>query len=198
MVNSGENYPITLTKLTPHPVILDFGAHIGSFSLYAWKYFFKLHPKIYSYEPDPNDFAALMTNILINAAGSSIKAFNEAVSSFNGKSYLQTNTLTNDQYFISSKKTQGSKPTKVVSLTNIMHTLKIKHIDILKIDIEGEEYALFNDDKTMKLLRQKVKYIFVESHDVNHENDRPWIKERLSDFQLIKENTNVLLYKNPR
>lgn len=198
LVASGQNYPLTLTSLSYNPVIIDLGTHIGSFTLFAWKYFFRLHPKIYSYEPDPENFSYLQTNIFMNKADHMVTAFNEAVSSYTGKAYLQTDKLSNDQYFISSKHSRGAKTTNVVSLPHIVWNLGLQHIDILKIDIEGEEYALFNDPKTLKLLKNSVRYIFVESHDVKGKSDRPWIKEKLSDFQLLHENVYVLVYKNPR
>lgn len=48
---------------------------------------------------------------------------------------------------------------------SLMNLYKYNLIDILKIDIEGSEKQLFNDQRTAALFLVKTKYIAIEIHD---------------------------------
>lgn len=75
--------------------VIDIGASAGDSSIYfAW-----LGAKVYAFEPDPNLFRLLLSNIKLNGFDNRIYAFNEKVSGGSGPGSLEniitTNSLSN-------------------------------------------------------------------------------------------------------
>ena len=80
-----EIYPIK--ESNEERLILDIGAQSGIFSIYAL--YRNNNAKIYSFEPDPENFIQLKENIKENKLDKNIYPINKAVSGKNGKiSYI--------------------------------------------------------------------------------------------------------------
>ncbi|MBL7929213.1 MAG: FkbM family methyltransferase [Bacteroidia bacterium] len=145
-VNECYRFKTSSTK----PVIIDCGANLGlSVSWFARNY---PGSSIIAFEPDPLLFGILQHNAQANNINADLR--NEAV--WNTNSELK---------FFSSKKQNaqiadsGTETVKAVRLKEILETYS--QIDLLKIDIEGAEYAVIADCRNEL---HRVKHVFVECH----------------------------------
>lgn len=153
--------------------ILDIGANIGYFSLYASRQFPKAD--IYSFEPFPNTFKRLIENINNNTSG--IKAFPYAVSDYNGTSDFYSFEWAGCNTMIDRKFDDGhyNKTTvDVISFDDIFAKTGVKEFNYGKIDCEGSEYQIFLNSKDESIRR--IKNYIIEVHD----------DKKFSKFDLIK------------
>jgi len=125
---------------------VDIGAYKGFWSLYFGKIFPKA--EIISIEGNPIVFRILKENIEIN--GFNIKAFNLVLSDENREVYF----LIPDNYNLGGariiNKPQPKMEGEVIKirtqkLSRVIQELKLKKIDAMKIDIEGQEYEVLNE-----------------------------------------------------
>jgi len=156
-------------------IVVDVGAHIGVFSIFASTK--KGAGKVYAIEPAPDNYALLEQNITNNNI-KNIYPFNLAISAKNGKQdfFLYDDTVGHSLYVRKGMKSNKIS-VKTSSFENFMKQNKIKHIDFLKIDCEGAEYPLlFNLPKT---ILEKIKKLSIEYHYVDNENNIFVLKEFL-------------------
>jgi len=129
--------------------ILDIGANIGDFTIFASQY-----GKVRAYEPQQKNFGMLSMNVSLNK-----DKFKHKVEIFElGIGEKGKFTIDN-----SSGHSQVGKAGEECECITIDEATKdIDVIDLLKIDIEGSEYELFENisDETLK----KVRYIVMEMH----------------------------------
>ncbi len=193
VVASGSEYDLSLVDLGANPIILDLGAHIGTFSVYVSK---KLRrSKILAFEPDSSNFDLLQKNIRKNKA-KNIKTYNMAVASYTGRGFLQTRSLNTDAYYLD--KVGKRRPNcKVVSLIDVCKKNNLTRIQLMKIDIEGGEYDLFFDKPTLKFMQQHVKYIYMEYHNVNKIKNSSSIKKCVKNiFNVTQQHNNLFIMEN--
>lgn len=138
-------------------VVIDIGAHIGLFSLYASNYC--LDGKILSFEPVKENFSLLKQNINLNNK-KNISFFNCAVSS---KNELVKVFLDDDDsgHTLFSSGTNFEK-VQSKSLEKIFIENGIEHCDLLKLDCEGAEYEIF--ETLPHELFSKIQKIVIEYH----------------------------------
>ena len=148
------------------PLIVDCGSHIGISILY----FKKLYPdaKIYSFEPDKENFYLLKKNVEENNL-KNIFLNNFALSNFKGKSYFYghfhgsgNDTCGNTLNPLWGER-EGFEKQKinVERLSDFLKKKKIKKIDFLKLDVEGVEKEVIED---IKPLLQNVDKLTLEYH----------------------------------
>lgn len=143
--------------------ILDVGAHAGYFSLWAAAQNSKV--KIYALEPVRENFEFLQKNIIENIF-KNIKAENMALSKEDGEvNIFLSEDSHNHSILPISEKTQS---VKAISLENFIKKNKIKIISLLKIDIEGGEYEIF--ENLEKEIFSKIENIFLEYHQSEDKN----------------------------
>ncbi|MEK6887269.1 MAG: FkbM family methyltransferase [Nanoarchaeota archaeon] len=134
-------------------IILDFGAHIGSFSIMAAKKY--PNSKIYAFEASNENFLNLQKNIKINNI-KNIRTFNIGISDKNAilRFFInEKNTILNT--FINTAQFNNSKNYKVrcKKLSTLFNELKIKHCDFLKLDVEGFEYRILKSSEKNGVLK---------------------------------------------
>lgn len=140
-------------------VIIDIGAHIGSFSCFmAYKF---RDVQVYSYEPEKKNFNALQTNIKLNKLRN-IMAFNLAVGEKMGKRkfYIQNDNLGAHSLYV---KSQEFVEVDCKSLKDIFDSNNIQKCDFLKMDCEGAEYEILYS--TSQEYFDRIEYITLEYHD---------------------------------
>jgi len=159
-----------------NPVIIDVGANNGQ----TIRFFLRLFPNavIYSFEPNPR----LYKNLLIEFGGNNnIHILNKGISDFNGKLVLnetvtdETSTFENlnydSQYLKVKSNILGVKPenivtnkydVEVITLDFFIQEMKLKKIDILKIDTEGHEMKCLLGLFIFK--KHIIDYIQIEHH----------------------------------
>ncbi len=135
--------------------IIDIGAHIGAFSLYAAKK--APHAKIFSYEPDPVTEGYLRKNITQNHCEHRIKSNLAAVGGAEGTGTLHvlpSRSEANSMY----RTLEGGHtiPVRVTMLQKIFDDENIEECDLLKMNAEGVEYEIFYGLPVDYLRRIKV------------------------------------------
>ena len=126
-------------KINEHDIVFDVGANRGYFSCYAAKK--ASHGKVYSFEPVPVNFNVLKENLLLNKI-TNVTAENVAVSS--SKKNVELYLDPGDEAANSIYHTSGEKITvPATDLWSYSQEKNVTKIDFLKVDCEGEEYAIF-------------------------------------------------------
>lgn len=192
------------------PVIIDVGANVGYISLPLAKIF--PNSKIYSYEPDSRVFKKLVKNLELN--GDIINIFpyelalqDKDISSIN----FYTRDLLDGDFKINmglstlSNISLGKVKKSIVSASTIdnqVKKLKIKHVDFIKIDVEGNELKVLKGAiKTINAFNPIIQYEFSTAIDkLQGFNNSIQCFNFLSDlgyiqYQLLNETTMELLDK---
>lgn len=165
--------------------ILDIGAHVGFFSLYCRA----LNPKvkIFSVEPAPENIEMLNKHIKDNKI-KGVKVCGYAISGKSEQRILEKETdtinyrLTNQ--FADLKKVFTIN-VETVSFKDFCKKNKIKKISVLKMDIEGGEYEVFENMKAEDFAM--VKSVILEYH-IKRKGDEFVLEEilRMNGFGVQK------------
>lgn len=149
-----EWHTLDASKLNRDSIVLDLGANYGRF---AQKIIQTFGCEVHSVEASPEIYDGLK-----NIAG--IKSYNYAIAGKNGPVtlYLSENKLAAN-IVGSSPGDTGNVEVDGIDLDSFIKMLGVSHVDLLKIDIEGSEIAMFDacSDVTLKSIGQ----ITVEFHD---------------------------------
>ncbi len=149
-------------KRTPG-VIIDAGAHIGLVSIYLANKF--PDSKIYAIEPEYNNFKLLKKNIASYKKIIPIRAAlwnkNESIDVIDtGRG--NNSFMTCEKYRDYDKSKEYYYTTEGMTVDSLMKKESIKHIDILKMDIEGAEKEVFTNCSSWI---NKVDTIIIELHE---------------------------------
>lgn len=183
------------------PVILDVGAHIGTFSL--WCFHQKPKAKILSVEPDINTFAVLSKTIAENDSFQ-WQALNRAASKNNDMlSFMrfETSSMSNR---VSTKTEDNHVQVQGITAPDLFDALvgpdgnpdcSPDKIDLIKIDIEGSEYDFITSHPDML---QKAERLVIELHPnlCDTAAIETLLKENFANIKDIKQRTSnkPLLY----
>jgi FkbM family methyltransferase len=145
-------------QLGAEDVVIDIGAHIGSFSVYAGRR--APRGRVFSFEPDDWSHRQLVKNLAINEVAN-VKTFRGGVGGKSGTRNLyaaKLNSAENNFYW------GGAQADSVdcVTLADIFAEHKLERCDFMKIDCEGAEYEILLNTP-MEVLR-KIRRISVECH----------------------------------
>lgn len=154
--------------IKPDDVIIDIGAHIGTFSLYASQ--FCTQGKIFCYEPSNENFELLKENIKQNKI-KNIFPENLAVSKSNDKVtfYINPDKTANSMY----DKTSESISVQSTTLQQIFDLNKLENCNYLKLDCEGAEYDIIEslpEEYFKKIEKMYIEYHFSDSKPLLLEN----------------------------
>ncbi|MDO8573473.1 MAG: FkbM family methyltransferase [Candidatus Daviesbacteria bacterium] len=133
--------------LKSNSIFIDVGANIGVYTILAAAKIKK--GKIYSFEPIPSVLNILYQNIRINNANDRVKVIEKVVSDKNGNEKFVIQDISEYSH-ISSNQTSKSVLMPSVKLDDFCDKEKISFIDVVKIDVEGEE---------LKVLRGLENYL---------------------------------------
>jgi FkbM family methyltransferase len=169
--------------------IVDIGAGIGDFSIYAAYQ----HPKtvVYAYEPFPESFALLTKNIALNKLDN-ILPFQVAI-------WGQADTLLLDDSSgeplqvtskaLSPEDEAGAVKVEAQKLSQVLKLNNIEKIDLLKLDCEGAEYEILLNVSAETFT--KIERIIMEYHNLDSVQNH----QMLAAF-LEKMGYHVSCYKN--
>lgn len=162
-------------------VVIDVGGHIGSFTVLAATK--ARQGRVYTFEPDSNNYAQLKQNVEINQF-SNVTISQMAVGAESGTRVFYRDEK-NDSSSSFTRETGVKKVVPIISLLEILKSKNITSCDFLKLDCEGSEYEIIFDSP--KELFQKISRIVIEVHDAVYFNLNPAIcnKKRLVEY-LIK------------
>jgi len=154
---------------TPDVVIFDIGAHAGFFALYCLA--LNESAKVWSVEPETNNLKAVKENFVLNKKLSGINIVPGALTVVDGDCLLKLSpdnhnhhVLTNDDNDDDTIKVKG------VSLVSLLKKSKCKKIDLVKMDIEGGEWELFEswDEKEFGAV---ANFVFEYHEDSEHRKE---------------------------
>lgn len=159
-----EDYRLPLEKsLNEAAVVLDLGANIGLASIFFQQHYFP-NARFIAVEPSPKNIAVLQQNLANNIEKAEIVPV--VVSNKTGLVRIDDTEVGFNVHVLKPKKaqnTEGEKGTEVIALTllQIIEDLKIEHIDLLKMDIEGTEKEVLHDAAPWI---SKVQMMVIELH----------------------------------
>ena len=145
------------------PTIIDVGAHIGLATLYFAKHF--PTAQITSVEPNPITFKILEENVWQNRLEDRVTCIPKAVSLQLGKQQFWTNPKPSDWQLNASLSpttwTNQPLPNSVQVETITLSSLLRQPVDLLKIDVEGNELQLIQEAQEQL---PNVNQVFIEFH----------------------------------
>jgi len=160
--------------------ILDIGANIGSFALWAnmrWP-----NSKILSFEPDPETFAILVRNVghlpNITCHNFAVYPSNKQIELF----YNRLNVYGTSGLIKYIYKLFDELPNDNLIDVSILHPRDLPEADIIKIDTEGAEAEILNN-----INLSNVTLILLEFHVCE---DRENIKKLLRDEFILEREDN--------
>jgi FkbM family methyltransferase len=141
--------------------VVDVGAHIGIFALYAvkrWK-----AKKVVCFEPCPENYAGLTRNIQNNNLTDIITANPQAISGQTEKRSLHVCADNDACHSLYSTDEGEVVQVQCVTLKQALEMNHISHVDYLKLDCEGPEWEILKslDGETLA----KIDVIGMEIHD---------------------------------
>jgi FkbM family methyltransferase len=166
------------TRSSKDEVIYDIGAYHGSYTLtLAAKGCF-----IYAFEPNPNSFNKLQTNVNINGF-KNIKTYDIGLS--DSKNFLQFYISSNagrssfHQYnaIYDGNKIVDTKLIEVETIDNLVKENKINPPHHIKIDVEGHELKVLRGGE--ETIANYKPIIYFEPHEMNDGNNK---EEEINQF----------------
>lgn len=176
----GEHEEVKFIRgyLTPNMTILDIGANIGVYTLLFCEYITAGDGHVFSFEPVPSTFRRLESNIAINRIPAGrVSAHNLALFDQNGsvtinvydqREFSGLNTIGERNLKIGGKRlSKSSVEIACQTMDNFVTDLDIQDIHLIKIDVEGSEFAVFKGGaKTIKrCLQNELFTIMMEVSD---------------------------------
>jgi FkbM family methyltransferase len=164
-----------LIELNEKDIVVDIGAYVGEYSLYAAR---KGVKKIFAYEPTPQTFKVLSNNTKLYRV---IKPINKAVTGQKGIKNIQLFTSKGIGVTNSIAKTKGTS----IIVPTIFYNQAIKNATVVKIDCEGAEYEF-------DIIQPKLRALTLEFHPITGVN---WVQNakhimkniRNAGFKPLKE-----------
>ena len=138
-------------------IILDLGGNIGLFAIHVTPW----ADRIITVEPTPSHFNL---NTQLTSKFPQIERIQAAISNYTGNINFYTfdpNTTMNSLI----NRGGNSFLVDCITIPDLIEKLNLKHIDFIKLDIEGSETIALNND-IIKSFSDKVSKILIEFHEV--------------------------------
>lgn len=199
VVLSGNEYPRELLGIEgkQNPVVFDCGGHIGTFSLYVKQ----IYPmaKIVAFEPVENNRVLFQKNMGLNSF-TDVTLVPNAIYGEAGQFYIDLSGKQFDAVSVQQEKPAHDEYIEINAITfaEAVSTYNIQKIDLLKLDVEGSEYNIF--EKSMSDLTNHVKRLIMEYHPAGDKAKRDEIANRFQQagWHQIYETKNILGFENPK
>jgi len=179
------------------PVVLDLGANVGVFALWA-----SMSPRcatVYAVEPVPSSFSLLRKNLQRSLGGSAPRPLQAAISKTAGDSILYLDRSASCDTLIAppsvdlAQRVIGTIVVDAPTLADVYEWFSLGSCDVLKLDVEGSECDVLSsasDDDLRRACR-----IIVETHDYLVPGSSDFIRRRLESagFEVRKGAMDELL-----
>jgi FkbM family methyltransferase len=184
-----KEYDIQLPSTIDPTVIIDAGANIG----FTTVFFANRYPnaRVFSIEPDSENFQYLIAN---TKHYKNITPIKSAV--WNKKEMIQVVDHGYGERGFMIEKNEGKNTLQAISFDDLMDQYQIKHIDILKIDIEGSEKEVFTENYERWL--PVTKCLVIELHDRMKKGCSKAVFDAVSkyDFAFAIKGENLVFTNN--
>jgi FkbM family methyltransferase len=179
-----------INSMTAGEVLLDIGANIGLYSIYAGV----KGVKVYSFEPDSLNFAILNKNIFLNKLSKTVTAYNVALSANNTLDKIYISQFISGASFHQIDKTlkktdSHEQGVAILSLDSAVKQLEI-NVDHLKIDVDGNEKNILLGSHEL-FSGSKLKSILIEIENINSSASNQLVK-MLNDYGFSSTETHFL------
>ena len=157
------NVKFILSLLRQGYTFLDAGANVGAYTLQVAK---KLGSgdNIYSFEPEPDNFKRLDYNCKLNPFSKTVNRYQVALTNYNGTAALhKSEDFHSGWHSLTEFKdiSIGKIEVSAVTLDSFIEKLGINKIDLVKIDVEANEFELLEGAENC--LKEKIfTKIFIE------------------------------------
>jgi FkbM family methyltransferase len=147
-------------------LLIDVGAHIGTFAVYAATRLPKA--RVYCYEPDDDNRAVLEENVRLNRLESRIRIYPFAIADYDGPIRFYRSNLAPSRHSLAQDgflHTEDAEVTEVEARTlrSVLEDIGADRCDFLKLDCEGAEARIL--ESTRADLAVAFPYIVMEYHD---------------------------------
>jgi len=141
--------------------IIDVGAHVGSFTV--WASHRAIHAQVVAVEPNPEVWPFLVANVNRNDLRERVLALQLAVGEREGSAFIAVNEQSGEARVVPGD--DGSRPmVRVTTLRNLMLDETLSAVDLVKLDCEGAEYGILLSAPTEVL--QRINALVCEYHPV--------------------------------
>ena len=173
---------------TPRPgdVVVDAGANVGLFAIWIAR----RNPRcrVVALEPFPENYACLTEN-LRSAACPSVTAYPIALGGRSGESVIVSGGRRSlDHRIVPGAGAEEGSAVRIVSLKDLLHLVHSDKIALLKIDIEGSEYDVFEGMEAGAV--DGVERMAIEYHEHLRPGVLALLRDRLGashDLQIESE-----------
>jgi FkbM family methyltransferase len=169
------------SPVLPGSVVIDIGANIGAFSLFAAR----SAKMIYSLEPVSNNFEALRRNVEMNQL-STVSIHRLAMASNNTHATISVAGVESSLYF--QKPGSLTELVQTVSLDRFLDDHDIAFVDYLKMDCEGAEWDILLNLPLHVFSR--IKYIELEFHNIGSDTNVAVLQDRLAAANFVSTATD--------
>ena len=154
-----EVYTPRCKQITAPEVVLDLGANIGAFSVWAAR---KWDPgKIVAVEMEVDNFNILEENIRLNGLRGTVIPIKAAIWDKNEQVGITRHHFNCGKHQVCPAK--GEDKVQALTMEKLMDLARLKKVDVLKMDIEGaEERILIGTNET--IFTEGVGYLVAEIH----------------------------------
>lgn len=170
-------------------VVVDAGANLGVFSLYALALGAK---KVYSFEAVKETFALLKANLALNKAGRAVRAANIALGAAAGRAELLYNTRGEGSARLAGPAPEACRGVSYAGRRRVavapLDSLVKAPPDFIKIDVEGREKAVLLGAAGL-IRRYKPVLSFAAYHRKADKKDLPAAVRALRPGYRVKLNT---------
>lgn len=148
--------------------IIDVGANIGVFSIYAA---FHGAKRVYSFEPNKEAYETLCRNIRENGLEDVIIPFNNAVSEKDGDFIMIPKASSPYNHISTDTGTENEDMDRIetISLPTFFRQHNIEKIDLLKMDCEGAEFGIMHH--MPEEIWSKIEKYKLEFHDLQRREE---------------------------
>jgi FkbM family methyltransferase len=156
-----KNYVNEFVSIMPNSVVVDVGANIGAFAIFAAQW----AKKIFSFEPEPENFRLLCANIELNGL-KNVTPLRMAIAKKRGK----------QDFYMAEKQHSGTHSfflhhyekeieVKTLSIEDLIEQESLAKIHFLKLDCEGSEVEII-EGLSLETAK-KIEQIALEFHQMN-------------------------------
>lgn len=188
-----DEYKFAQETLPENAVIIDIGAHIGTFSLMAAKRYPKA--RIISFEPLPENCQFFLENVELNHF-KNIKLRREVVAAKSGElTFNMYDNVTAGTLFIQENDApSGTISCNAVTLDSVFESERIDRCHCLKLDCEGAEFEILLN--APDALLRRIDVITMEYHNGLTPYSHKDLEKRLTDagFKLVWNHISHLLH----
>ncbi len=152
-------------NIDENSIVVDLGAYKG---VWAQQIIDRYNPYVYLFEPVPEFYESLLLKFQDNPK---VRVFNFGISTINKKDFIYVNNDATSSYITSNNKIEVN----FIDFDSIFEVADFENIDLIQINIEGEEYPLLqkisSQENIKKLKNIQIQYhIWIEDAFVKRDN----------------------------